>query len=50
MKGRSFRPLMDGSVEPVHPPDEVIATELHGQRALVRGNWKIVWEQTPASI
>lgn len=50
MKGRSFRSVMEGKPEPVHGPDEVIATELHGQRALVRGEWKLVWEQEPANI
>jgi arylsulfatase len=45
MIGKSFRELLHGSTEPVHPAEEVIATELHGQRALMRGDWKIVWEQ-----
>jgi arylsulfatase len=50
MIGTSFAGMLRGSSELVHPKDEVIATELHGQRALVRGDWKIVWEQKPANI
>jgi arylsulfatase len=50
MKGRSFASLLRGSPGRIHPADEVIASELHGQRSLVRGDWKLVWEQTPANI
>ena len=50
MQGKSFAGMLRGSSELVHPEDEVIATELHGQRALVRGDWKIVWEQMVANI
>jgi arylsulfatase len=50
MNGKSFRRVLEGSVEPVHPPDEVIAGELHGQRTLRRGSWKLVWEQQPPNI
>lgn len=51
MTGRSFwaRVLDDG--EPVYGPSDPIGSELHGARALVRGDWKIlmpaetgVWE------
>lgn len=50
MGGHSFRSILEGSDELVHPATEVIAFELHGQRALVRGDWKILWEQRPANI
>ena len=50
MDGRSFRSVLEGSGEQVHSEDEVIAFELHGQRAIRRGNWKAVWEQMSANI
>jgi arylsulfatase A-like enzyme len=50
MKGHSFQAILDGGNDRVHAADEVIALELHGQRLLVRGDWKIVWEQKPANI
>ena len=50
MDGKSFRAALDGSDGVVHGPDEVIAGELHGQRSLIRGDYKIVWEQMAANI
>jgi arylsulfatase len=44
MDGKSFYTALQTSAR-VHGADEVIASELHGQRSLVRGDWKIVWEQ-----
>ena len=49
MDGKSFLPALQSS-QRIHAPDEVIASELHGQRSLVRGDWKIVWEQMTANI
>ena len=49
MNGKSFADALKTAAR-VHTADEVIATELHGQRALVRGDWKIVWEQMTANI
>jgi len=49
MDGTSFFSALK-SAERVHSADEVIATELHGQRSLLRGDWKIVWEQMTANI
>ncbi len=50
MDGRSFVSILDDATEPVYGPDDVIAWELHGQRELRRGNWKLVWEQRPINI
>ncbi len=50
MDGKSFRAALDDPNAVIHPADEVIASELHGQRALVRGDHKIVWEQMTANI
>jgi arylsulfatase A-like enzyme len=50
MKGKSFTSILNGKSTLVHPADEVMATELHGQRALVRGDWKILWEQRPMNM
>ena len=50
MDGRSFVSALSGSSEPVYGDDDFIAIELHGQRALKRGDWKIVWEQRPINL
>lgn len=42
MIGKSFWPHALGDVAPVHAADEAIGSELHGDRALVRGDWKIL--------
>ena len=51
MTGRSFWGRALGDNEPVYGPNDPIGFELHGARALVRGDWKIlmpeetgVWE------
>ena len=43
MRGSSFLAHLRGTAGPVHAPDEVIGWELSGQRALVRGDWKLLW-------
>ncbi len=50
MDGISFLATLGGAKEPTHSADKVFAFELHGQRALRRGDWKIVWEQEPVNI
>jgi arylsulfatase len=50
MDGRSFMAIFQEGSAPVYAPDDVIPFELHGQRSLRRGDWKIVWEQRPANI
>ena len=49
MEGRSFAGLLHGDHEPVYTPDEPIGSELHGHRALRRGQYKLVWEQPPGN-
>ena len=49
MEGRSFAGLLRGDHEPVYAPDEPIGSELHGHRALRRGQFKLVWEQPPGN-
>ena len=44
MMGKSFWHRALGSSEPVHGPDDAIVSELHGNRALVKGDWKILME------
>ena len=46
VRGKSFLSALQGSSQPVHSPDEAIGWELHGQRALVRGDWKLLSTQT----
>jgi arylsulfatase len=50
MDGRSFAASLGDSDNPVYGPDDVIASELHGMRYLLRGDWKILWEQQPINI
>ena len=50
MDGRSFAAALGDADNPIYGPDDVIALELHGQRYLLRGNWKILWEQRPINI
>ena len=42
MTGRSFWGRAMGDPEPVYGPDDAIGWELHGHRALVRGDWKLL--------
>ena len=46
MIGHSFWGRALGDTEPVHGPDDPIGSELHGNRALVRGDWKILLSAT----
>ena len=50
MQGRSFTGMLSGSDEMVYGPEDVRAFELHGQRSLLKGDWKVVWEQAPMNI
>ncbi len=50
MDGVSFLAALDGREERIHAADVPIAFELHGQRALRLGEWKIVWEQALMNI
>ena len=43
IRGKSFLDHLQGGDNPVHGPDEAIGWELHGQRALVRWPWKLLW-------
>ena len=47
IRGRSFLDHLQRGASPVHGPDETIGWELHGQRALVRGPWKLLWLPVP---
>jgi arylsulfatase len=50
MDGRSFAAALGDADNPIYGPHDVIAYELHGQRYLQRGDWKILWEQQPINI
>ena len=43
IRGKSFLDHLQGGTSPVHASDEAIGWELHGERALVRGSWKLLW-------
>lgn len=50
MEGRSFSSVLKGDPNQIYTADDVIAKELHGQRSLLRGDYKIVWEQRHAQM
>jgi arylsulfatase len=41
MMGKSILPLLNGEIEELHP-NEGIGYELHGLRAYIKGDWKIL--------
>jgi len=47
IRGRSMLPYLHGESDMVHSPDEAISFELHGQRAVRQGQWKLVWLPKP---
>ena len=50
MEGRSFGSVLKGENNLIYTADDIIAKELHGQRMLKRGNYKILWEQRHAQM
>ncbi len=38
--GKSIKPLLEGSVEKIHMDDEIIPSEMFGNRAVFMGEWK----------
>ncbi len=49
MIGRSFWGRALGNSAPVYGPDDPVGSELHGNRALVRGDWKILLQASSGS-
>src|SRR5690606_23801292 len=47
MTGRSIAPLLRGDVEAIREPNETLALEHGGQRAVFRGDWKALWIAPP---
>ena len=47
IRGKSFLDHLQGGDSPVHGTDEAIGWELHGERALVRWPWKLLWLPAP---
>ena len=44
-QGTSLLPLVYGRAEGLRPADHVFGWELHGHRAVRRGDWKLVWDR-----
>ena len=40
MMGKSIKPLLENTVEEIHLDDEIISTEMFGNRAVFMGDWK----------
>ena len=47
MQGRSMASFLSGRAEAVHGDDAVMGWELFGRRAIVKGDWKLVWLWEP---
>jgi arylsulfatase len=47
IRGRSMLPYLLAKTETVHPADEMVALELHGQRLVRQGDWKLIWMPKP---
>lgn len=47
LSGVSLVPLLKGEVQRVHPPDQALGYELSGNRALFKGDWKLVSNLAP---
>jgi arylsulfatase len=50
MTGRSFAALLRGEIEATRRPDETLAFEHGGQRAVFRSDWKALWIAPPNGI
>ncbi len=46
-RGRSILPLLADPARSIRASDDVFATEILGRRALVKGDWKILWLDEP---
>ena len=40
MMGKSIKPLLEGTVKEIHMDDEIISSEMFGNRAVFMGDWK----------
>ena len=47
IRGKSMLPYLSGTQNEVHASEESVSFELHGQRAVRQGNWKLVWLPKP---
>lgn len=50
MDGNSMRAWLEGNTPNVHSFEAVHCWELYGRRAVLKGNWKAVWEEAPYGI
>ena len=47
MQGKSMVSFLSGETDTIHGDDAVMGWELFGRRALLKGNWKLVWLWEP---
>lgn len=47
LMGKSWNPMLSGRAESVRTPQDYLAWEIFGNRALRQGEWKIRWEYKP---
>ncbi len=48
LTGKSLRPLLEGKTDRIYGEDEPFGVELFGNRALYKGDWKILYTMPPA--
>lgn len=50
LQGKSWRPTLAGEVESPRGPDDWLGWELWGNRAIRKGEWKLLWLHKPMGI
>ena len=47
LAGRSILPLLSGKADRIRGDDDSYGMEMFGRKALVKGDWKIIWVERP---
>ena len=47
LRGKSMLPYLSGKARYIHGEDEAVPSELHGQRSVRQGRWKLLWLSPP---
>ena len=50
MEGKSMVSFLSGETDTIHGDDAVMGWELFGRRAMLKGNWKLVWLWEPYGV
>src|SRR3546814_3672416 len=47
IRGRSMLPYLRARAEKIHEDGDAVSMELHGQRSVRQGKWKLLWLPRP---